>query len=33
MERGHIALSGTADEVVSQLDRIESAYLSSAEGS
>ena len=33
MERGHIALNGTADEVVSQLDKIESAYLSSADGS
>ena len=28
MERGRIVLSGTADEVVSQLDKIEAAYLS-----
>lgn len=28
MERGRIALHGTAEEVVNQLDRIESAYLS-----
>ena len=28
MERGTIALSGTSDEVVGQLDRIEAAYLS-----
>jgi branched-chain amino acid transport system ATP-binding protein len=27
MERGRIVLSGTADEVVSQLDKIEAAYL------
>jgi branched-chain amino acid transport system ATP-binding protein len=30
MERGRIAVSGTAEEVVNQLDRIESAYLSGA---
>lgn len=30
MERGRIALSGTTEEVVTQLDKIESAYLSSA---
>jgi branched-chain amino acid transport system ATP-binding protein len=30
MERGHIALTGTADEVMSQLDRVEDAYLSGA---
>jgi branched-chain amino acid transport system ATP-binding protein len=28
MERGHIALTGTTDEIVGQLDRIEAAYLS-----
>jgi branched-chain amino acid transport system ATP-binding protein len=27
MERGHIVLSGTSDEVVGQLDKIEDAYL------
>jgi branched-chain amino acid transport system ATP-binding protein len=27
MERGRIVLSGTADEVMGQLDRIEAAYL------
>ena len=27
MERGHIVLSGTTDEVVGQLDKIEAAYL------
>ena len=27
MERGHIVLSGTSEEVVGQLDRIEAAYL------
>ena len=27
MERGHIALHGTANEVVAQLDKIEAAYL------
>ena len=27
MERGHIVLSGTSDEVVGQLDKIEAAYL------
>ena len=27
MERGRIVLSGTADEVVGQLDKIEAAYL------
>ena len=27
MERGQIVLSGTADEVAGQLDRIEAAYL------
>jgi len=30
MERGRIALTGTAEEVVGQLDRIEAAYLTSA---
>jgi branched-chain amino acid transport system ATP-binding protein len=30
MERGRIALSGTAAEVASQLDRVEDAYLSGA---
>jgi branched-chain amino acid transport system ATP-binding protein len=29
MERGRIALSGTADEVLGQLDKIEAAYLTS----
>jgi branched-chain amino acid transport system ATP-binding protein len=27
MERGHIALSGTTDELIGQVDRIEAAYL------
>ena len=27
MERGRIVLSGTADEVAGQLDKIEAAYL------
>jgi branched-chain amino acid transport system ATP-binding protein len=30
MERGHIVLSGTTDEVGSQLDKIEAAYLTGA---
>jgi branched-chain amino acid transport system ATP-binding protein len=30
MERGRIALSGTADEVLNQIDRVEDAYLSGA---
>ena len=31
MERGRIALSGTSDEVVGQLDKIEAAYLTTGE--
>jgi branched-chain amino acid transport system ATP-binding protein len=31
MERGRIVLSGTTDEVIGQLDRIEDAYLASAD--
>ena len=27
MERGRIVLSGTADEVLGQIDRLEAAYL------
>jgi branched-chain amino acid transport system ATP-binding protein len=30
MERGRIVLSGTADEVLGQLDKIEAAYLTGA---
>jgi hypothetical protein len=32
MERGRIVLSGTTEEVVGQLDRIEAAYLTGAQG-
>jgi len=31
MERGRIVLSGTADELVGQLDKVEAAYLATAE--
>ena len=32
MERGHIALSGTSDEVAGQVDKIEAAYLTGPGG-
>jgi branched-chain amino acid transport system ATP-binding protein len=32
MERGHIALSGTSDEVLGQVDKIEAAYLTGPGG-